>query len=158
MLHARAMPRVGEGNSEGGRPKTPDFGLVEAGKSHCQACTNTQSCTHARTCRPMPAHDPMSHFYGNGARWKGRRRGRSGERTGNLWDRKSEGTLKMPRHLDSSLPVTVMPKARPVCARQIFILRCQEAIMARVAPPQWLRHAKTVRKGSQQPAPKVNHK
>ena len=148
----------GEGIPEAGCRKTPDFGLVEGRRSPLKACRNAKSRMRMRHDDACHVTDPPVPFLRNGARGKTKRRERSGERTGNRWDKKLRNALRELRHLDSSLPVTVIAKAQPLLRRQFFRLRLQEAIMARVAPPQWLGHAKTVRKGSQQPAPTVNHK
>ena len=49
-LHARAMARVGGANSEGGRQKTPDFGLGEdEGSLHKQEIND-----NSHPARPQP--------------------------------------------------------------------------------------------------------
>ena len=149
MPQARAMPCGGGSNSGGGCRKTPDFGLVEGRRSPLKACRNAKSrmrMPHDGACHVT---DPPVPFLRNGARGKTKRRERSGERTGNRWDKKLRNALRELRHLDSSLPLTLIAKAQALLRRQFFILRRQKAIMRRVAPPQWLRHAKTVSNGCQ---------
>ena len=118
MPQARAMPCGGGSNSGGGCRKTPDFGLVEGRRSPLKACRNAKSrmrMPHDGACHVT---DPPVPFLRNGARGKTKRRERSGERTGNRSDRKLENTLRELRHLDASLPLTVIGKAQPLLRRQ----------------------------------------
>ena len=138
--------------------KTPDFGLVEGRRCPLKACRNAKSrmrMPHDGACHVT---DPPVPFLRNGARGKTKRRERSGERTGNLLHQKSENTLRMPRHLDASLPLAIPSVAQALLPSEFFALLLSLARTCRVAPPQWLRHTKTVQEGSQQPAPTVNHK
>ena len=108
MLHARAMPCGGEGISERGCQKTPDFGLVEGSRSPFQTCRTTQSQrarAHAATCHLTDVSVP---FLRNGARWKRRRSGGLGELTGDRLDRCPGNCSWMARRPHWSLPVADM--------------------------------------------------
>ena len=133
MLHARAMPCRAGSNSGGGCRKTPDFGLVEGSRSPLKACRNAKSRMRMRHDGACHVTDPPVPFLRNGARGKTKRRERSGERTGNRWDRKSENTLRKLRHLDSSLPLTVIAKAQALLPSEFFALLLSLARTCRVA-------------------------
>ena len=158
-LHARAMARVGGANSEGGRLKTPDFGLVEAEGTLFRACTNKKSCMrmprmpHAATC---PQRTLSSHFYGNGARWKGRRRGRSGERTTNLLHQSLGDGSRMARHLDASPSLISISQARLFRSSRFFVWGLSRALGPRSVPSEWLRLRSGFSKGSQVTALTIN--
>ena len=72
----------------------------------------------ARTCRPMPIPGPPIPFLRNGARATGGIGGRLGERTADRPHQSRENALRELRHLDASLPLTVIGKAQPLLRRQ----------------------------------------
>ena len=84
---------------------------------------NNTITARARTCRPMPLTGPLIPFLRNGARATGGIGGRSGERTGNRPDQSRENALRELRHLDSSLPMTLIAKAQALSRSRIFNLR-----------------------------------
>ena len=123
MLHARAMPCGGEGIPERGCRKTPDFGLVEGSRCPLKTCRNAKSCMRMPHDGACHVTGPPVPFLRNGARGKTKHRGRSGERTRDRSDQKLGNALRMPRHLDSSLPMAVIAKAQALLRRRIFNLR-----------------------------------
>ena len=123
MLHARAMPCGGGWNSGGGCRKTPDFGLVGGSRCPLKTCRNAKSCMRMPHDGACHATGPPVPFLRNGARGKTKHRERSGERTGNRLDKKSGNALRMPRHLDSSLPLAIPSLAQALLRSRIFNLR-----------------------------------
>ena len=120
---AFGVPCGGGWNSGGRCRKTPDFGLVEGSRCPLKACTNTQSCMRMPHDGACHVTGPPVPFLRNGARGKTKHRERSGERTGNRPDRKSGNALRMPRHLDSSLPLAIPSLAQALLRSRIFNLR-----------------------------------